>query len=492
MNRMGGLSIAALTLLLSSMLPACGGEGAAGGTVDAGGIGDSGGVGDSGGGPDGGSTGSEVSKGAITATGSVFVNGIEFSTSGAAITIDDTPGTEDNLKVGMVVKVRGTIDDATKTGTATHVEARDLLEGTIDDNGVDPVNKTITVMGQTVRVEDNVTRLNDDDAVKVFAAAGFAAGQRVEVHGFADDNGGLRASRVARKASGEIEIKGFVASIGSGSFVLSLTPGGSPALTVTGTLPTGAIVGSLVEVKASAAPVAGAITAISVQLEDALGAAGEKVEVEGIVTSGTVDSFLINGQRVLTTAATLFEGGLKADFAVGAKLEAEGPLDANAAIVATKVSFRSNIKIEADVTAFAAGSSLAVLGRTVAIDQFTRIDNGPLAVGQHVEVRANPDRDGNLIATRIVVRNPDTRAFLQGPVSAASSGAGTLSILGTTINTNAQTEFRISSDSSEPAVTAAAFFAQVNVNVTVVKVRWRPFTGSTAAAVDEVEIELGK
>jgi hypothetical protein len=109
-----------------------------------------------------------------------------------------------------------------------------------------------------------------------------------------------------------------------------------------------------------------------------------------------------------------------------------------------------------------------------------------------VEVRANPDRDGNLIATRIVVRNPDTRAFLQGPVSAASSGAGTLSILGTTINTNAQTEFRISSDSSEPAVTAAAFFAQVNVNVTVVKVRWRPFTGSTAAAVDEVEIELGK
>ncbi len=486
MNRVKCLSLVGLTLLSSSILPACGGGGEGGGVPDAGG------AVDGGGGADGGPTGTAVSKGVMTAKGSVVLNGVAFSTTGATIMIDDTPGTEDNLKVGMVVKVRGTIDDATRTGTATLVEARDLLEGTIDDNGVDPVNKTITVMGQTVRVEDNVTRLNDDDAVKVFSAAGFAAGQRVEVHGFADDNGGLRATRVAKKTDGELEVKGFVASIGSGSFGLSLTPGGSTVLTVTGTLPTAATVGSLVEVRASATPVAGALTATSVQLEDDLGAAGENVETEGIVTSGTVDSFLVDGQRVLTNTATLFEGGLKADFAVGAKLEAEGALDANLAIVATKVSFRSNIKIEADVTASTAGSSLALLGKTVAINQFTRIDNGPLANGQHVEVRANPDRDGNLIAARIVVRNPDTRAFLQGPVSAADSVAGTLSMVGTTIHTNGQTEFRASSDSSEPAVTAAAFFARVTPNVTVVKVRWRPFTGDTTAVVDEAEIEVGK
>jgi hypothetical protein len=84
-----------------------------------------------------------------------------------------------------------------------------------------------------------------------------------------------------------------------------------------------------------------------------------------------------------------------------------------------------------------------------------------------------------------------SRAFLQGPVSAADGGAGTLSILGVSIHTDAQTEFRISSDSSEPAVAAAAFFAQVKPNVTVVKVRWRPFS-STTAVVDEAEIEVGK
>jgi hypothetical protein len=420
----------------------------------------------------------------VTALGSVVVNGVTFNIDNAAVKIDDNPSTADQLKVGMVVKVRGASDDATMTGTATHVEATDALEGTIQT--VDATNKTITVMGQTVRVEDNVTRLNDDNTVKTFAAGGFAAGQVVEVHGFADDNGGLRATRVAKKAAGEFEVKGFVTSTGA-TFGLSLTPGGASVLTVTGTLPAGAVVGSLVEAKSNAAPAAGAITATTVQLEDAIGAAGEKIEVEGIVTTGNVDSFTVNGQKVITSSATLFEGGLKTDFAVGVKVEAEGPLNAAGAIAATKVSFRSNIRIEGDASAVTA-TGLTVLGKSVAINTFTRIDNGPLANGQHVEVRAMPDRDGNLIATRIRVRNADTRAFLQGPVTVTS---GSMSILGAPVTTSASTEFRISSDSTDVAVTSAVFFAQLKNNVTVVKVRWRPFSSLTAA-VDQAEIQLGK
>lgn len=89
--------------------------------------------------------GSAVSQGIITAKGSIFVNGIEYSISGATIIkIDDNPSVENDLKVGMVVKVRGTSDDATRTGSATQIEARDILEGTISN--VDAVNNTITVM----------------------------------------------------------------------------------------------------------------------------------------------------------------------------------------------------------------------------------------------------------------------------------------------------------------------------------------------------------
>lgn len=468
MREMKKVVLATCSLITAISLAACGGGG--GGTSSITPISDA-----------------AVSKGVVTALGSVVVNGITFNIDTATVKIDDNPSAADQLKVGMMVKVRGSSDDASRTGSATLVEANDALEGTISAVGAN----SITVMGQTVRIEDNVTRLNDDNNVKTFAAAGFAAGQVVEVHGFADDNGGLRATRVARKAAGEFEIKGFVASIGAGTFGLSLTPGGAAVLTVTGTLPAGAIVGSTVEVKSNAAPVGGAVTAVAngVTLEDAIGAAGEKVEVEGIVTTGNVDGFTVNGQQVITSSSTLFEGGLKTDFAVGVKVEAEGPLNASGVIVATKVSFRSNIRIEADASAVTA-TSLTVLGQSVAINVFTRIDNGPLANGQHVEVRAMPDRDGNLIATRIVVRSANARAFLQGPVTAVNSAAGTLTILGTTISTSGA-QFRVSFDSSEAAVTSAAFFAQINVNVTVVKVKWDPFTNITAA-VKEAEIEVGK
>jgi Domain of unknown function (DUF5666) len=441
----------------------------------------------------GGGSSPAVSQGVITAKGSIFVNGIEFSTPGATIKVDDNSVADDSfLKEGMVVTVRGTSDDATRMGTATEVQARDLLEGTI--SVVDNVNKTITVMGQVVRIEDNITRLNDDNTQKVFAQANFQVDDHVEVHGFADDNGGVRATRVFRgvAGTGEFESKGFVTGLAATSFGLSLTPGGAAVLTVTfaaGLLPAGTVDGSFVEVKSAAAPVANAVTATLIHLEDKIGAAGEKVEVEGIVSSGTLANFVVNGQQVVTSASTLFEGGVSTDFAVGVKLEAEGPLDANGAIAAVKISFRSNIRIEGDASGVSP-SALTVLGKTVAINQFTRVDNGPVADADHVEVRALPDRNGNLIATRIVVQGADTKAFLQGPVTAADSTAGTLTILGSVINSDGNTEWRVSSTSTDVPVSKAEFFSKINVNVTVVKVRWDNFTLITAP-IKEAEIELG-
>jgi hypothetical protein len=289
-----------------------------------------------------------------------------------------------------------------------------------------------------------------------------------------------------------------VTSLGAGTFGLSATSGGATLVTVNfaaSLLPAGAANGSFVQVKANAAPNGGAVSATLIQLEDIkLGIAAEKVRMEGIASADNVLDFSIDGQRVITDASTLFEGGLKADFAKGVRVEAEGPLDANGAIVAVKIVFRSNIKIEGDITAFTAGSSLTVLGKPVAINPFTRVDSGPLASGQHVEVRANLDRDGNLIASRVVVRGAvadPTQAFLQGPVSAKDATAGTMNILGVAI-TATGAQFRISTDQPVSQVTTAAdFFTQVKTNVTVVKVRWRPFTATTAV-VDQAEIQLGK
>lgn len=440
-----------------------------------------------------GTPGAIVSQGVVTAKGSIFVNGIEYDTTYATtyntITVDDNPSTADLLKVGMTVKVRGSSDDATKRGSASTIDARDALEGTIEAVR----SNTITVMGQTVQIEDNVTRLNDDDTVKVFSAAGFGVGDIVEVNGYADDNGVLLATRVAKKASGEFEAKGFVTGLTASSFGLSQIAGGVPFITVNfsaGQLPAGVVDGSLVQVKSTAAPSGGAITASLIHLEDTLGSSGEKVEVEGIVTSGTVADFIVNGQRVVTDSSTVFEGGLSSDFALGVKLEAEGPLNSSGVIIASKISFRSNIKIEGDASAVTA-TGLTVLGKPVVINQFTRIENGPIAETNHVEVRAKLDRSGNLIATRIKVLSASTTAFVQGPVSAADSAAGTVTILGTSFVSDNSTEWRVSTSPGDLPVSKAEFFAQLSTNVSVVKVKWSSFVAITDP-IKEAEIELGK
>ncbi|MBC7963655.1 MAG: hypothetical protein H7Y05_12005 [Steroidobacteraceae bacterium] len=449
----------------------------------------------------GGVEGAAVSKGVVTAKGSVFVNGIEFSTTGATVTIDGVSATEDKLQVGMVVKVSGASDDATKKGTAIKIEAQDALEGKIES--VDAPNNTITVMGQVVQIEDNLTRLNDLDTLKTFtdattapvgAPAALKVGDTVEVHGFADDTGRLRATRVAKKAIDDFDTKGIVTGFvaGAPSFGLS-TPGRATALTVTiGTavLPVGITNGSLVEVKTLTVPAIGAttITASTIRLEDKLGAENEKVEVEGLVSSGTVADFVINGQKVTTNASTVFEGGLKADFVLGSKLEAEGPLNASGAIVATKISFRSNIRIEAAASGVTA-SGLTLLGKSIAINKFTRMDDGLPLSTSHVQVRAMLDRNGNLVATRIrIITSGNPKTFVQGPVSVSG---GAMTILGFPVATNASTQFRISTDApADQAVSSANFFAQLKSGVTVVKVRWA--SGDTTLPVEEAEIELGK
>jgi hypothetical protein len=443
--------------------------------------------------PPAGST-AAVSRGVITAIGSVFVNGVEYSSDGATVKIDDNPSLPADLKEGMVVKVRGDKNEATHKGNANEIEARDALEGTI--SSVDPVNKTITVMGQIVKVEDNMTRLNDDSLQKVFADANFLVDDHVEVHGFSDDLGGLRATRIVKKAaSTEFEAKGFVVGpVGTTSFNLALTKGGTTFITVNfdpAILPVGVTTDSFVEVKSAAAPVAGAITATLIHLEDNIGAAGEDVEVEGIVTSGTLADFIVNGTHVTTSAATVFVGGLGSDFAVGVELEAEGPVDASGTIAATKITFESSIKIEGDVTAVSVDGTATVLGKNIAANQFTRFDTGIPLVGDHVEVRAVLDRNGDILATRVRVLPASTKAFLQGTVTDFNAVAGTMIILGTSIVSDAGTQWRTSSTASDAAVTQTEFFAKLTTNVTIVKVKWDPFVGA-AVPIKEAEIEIGK
>lgn len=481
------LVLAAVGLMASLSLVACGGSGSTNTQTTA---------------PNPGVPTSGVSKGVVESQllGSITVNGIQFETTGANIKIDDVSGTESALKPGMVVKVKGTFDD--RTGTATEIEFEDNVQGPIE--GINNTTKTITVLGQTVKVEDNVTRFNDD-TMKTFStatAAGgpLALGNIVEISGFSDDKGGIRATRIEKKDSGEFEVKGFVSGLFNTGFTLRLTPSSTTAFNVTlgngVSIPAGVANGSFVEVRSAAAlaPGANSITASSIQLEDnILGANNEKVEVEGLIISGTdFTNFVVNGQTI-TASGALFENGTAADFALGTKVEVEGRISGTT-LVATKVSFRSNIKIEATVGTVVA-SSFTLLEKIVNVNEFTDFRNvagvSGLAAGNRVEIRARLDRDGNLLATRVTLEGPDNnnRAFLQGPVTAKNAAAGTLTILGITVTINTSSElFKDDSSILANKILLADFFGLIVEKRTVVKVRWDDFT-STSVPIKEAEIE---
>jgi hypothetical protein len=439
-------------------------------------------------------------RGAVTSLAPLTVNGIAFDASTAQIRIDDNPGRpESEIKVGMVVTVKGSKDDAAGTGRATEIEAHHVLRGKVDDKG----GSVLRVGGHEVEVEHG-TEFED----RLNRLASVSVGERVRVHGHATATGHFRATRVEKEtgSSEDFEVKGFVSDLdrAAGKFTLKVTPDAASSYAVTleagASIPAGVVNGSYVEVRAAAAPVAGAFTATAVQLEDArLGGAQAEVEVEGIVTSGTSAQFVVEGQTVATSGTTRWDNGLPADLAPGVKVEAEGKLDAGNVLQASKVSFRANIRIQGPVSNVASTNaregSFQVLGLIVRTDAWTEwkssggggggtLDLTTIGTGP-VEVRGIPGQPGEIIATRIDSTN-DNRLVIQGPVSSKDAAGGALAVLGLTIQTSAATEF---SGISGPSSSSTAFFAEVLAGKTVVKARTRTALSGKTFAAEQIEIE---
>lgn len=447
-----------------------------------------------------------VSKGVIEKFGSVFVNGVEFKTTGATLHLRDDKTNPDRvlqseaeiatlLKPGMVVTIKGGFDNSGTSGIAQEIEYRNNLEGKIDDKGVD----FITVMGQKIIADDRVKAVFDTLVI----------GDKVGVSGLPDDRGQIRATHIAKNDNlAEFEAKGVISGLSGNTFTLKLDKNAASGLTVTlgsgVALPAGTVEGAFVEVRTLT--VGGVVTATKVELEDELKAAeNEKIEFEGFVASGTADDFIVNGQRIQTTAATLFDGGIKADFGVNMKVEAEGT-SVGGILVATRVSFKDNVRIDAIVgvgainAATSSAGDITLLGKKVIISGTTllkgvanaSLDLKTVAAGQEIQIRGFMASNGaDIIATRVDLKDtaPDPakfRPFLRGPVSAVS--AGTLTIAGVAVDTTGAS-FRRINDPPATTISGTTFFGALTPNSTVVKVTWDAPFSVTSAAVREAELE---
>src|SRR5450631_2059517 len=154
--------------------------------------------------------------GMLSDFGSIFVNGIEFFTDKASITINGVPNRpESDLRIGMVLSVHGSIDGSGKTGNATTVDYHADALGMVD---VAPVQGdtggSFGVLGQTIAT----------DARTVFAGviglADLRVGDYVEVSGFAS-SAGVLASRIERKTGvPTVQVQGAIANVTGTTFTV--------------------------------------------------------------------------------------------------------------------------------------------------------------------------------------------------------------------------------------------------------------------------------
>ena len=434
-----------------------------------------------------------ISQGPINGFGSVIVNGVRYSTTGASITIDDRPGTEADLRAGQVVRVEGTVDATGTSGTARSIAFNDDVEGPVQS--IDAAAAQLVVLGQTVQVGRSTSF---DDSISPRSLEGLAVGDRVEVSGLVNADGLISATRIERKpALATVEVKGSASAVDSNArrFSINLLTVDYSTAQLSNFAAGAPVNGDLVEAHGSL-NAAGVLIATRLERRSASleGTTDDSADLEGLVTRyvSSVD-FDVAGQRVTTTGATAYQGGVAANLALGANVEVEGGFDANARLIASRIEFRreSNVEISALVDSVnVTAGSLVVLGVTVRTNALTRFEDhsdadlprfslADLRAGDYVELSAYDD-GGGLLASLLERDDADDRIEVEGPASAVA--APEFTIAGIRITTNDQTEFRNNDGGS---ISAASFFAAAAGRE--VKVRGA-LVGNTVLA-DQAELE---
>ena len=444
-----------------------------------------------------------VSSGPISRFGSIFVNGVEFDTSQASISIDGQSATTGQLSVGDVVEVQGSIASGGTTGTATSVDYRTLVQGPI--SSVDAAGSSVTVLGQTVQIGPQTSIGAEAGGTPGFAS--LLPGTLVEVSGFPGAGAAVAATRVEIQTQvSDFELTGVVSAVDSSTLQVVVN---GEAVDFSGAqfagFPGGAglQVGDRIQVSIPAGPVATPLLATRITLLPALSAASGaqgavQGEVDGYVSSS---EFQVADTPISTDAQTQYQNGTAADLAAGVEISVQGSFDASGTLVAATVQFASTnpVLVRANVTAVdPAAGTLSVLGIPVSTDALTRYEDqssnpvapfnlSAVAVGDYVEIHGHLGASGVLQASVLIREDPGAEVELRAPPSAAQ--APSLTVLGVAALTSSATQYEGSDESS---ISSAEFFSAAAGGSTV------DLTGAVSAGTLQVttarlpgEAELG-
>jgi hypothetical protein len=404
----------------------------------------------------GGLTGGAV--GTVTGFGSVIVNGVAYDTSGASITVNGAPATETNLEVGYVVVVLADTADGSATPSASSIEFNHDVIGPI--TAVAIADNMLTILGQTVRVDDATVYGDGIDPGSIDGLAALPAGQVLRISGLAGAQGELLATRIELGMAGtDLEVTGIASDVDTAARTLmigglAVNYSGASLEDFGGSDPAN---GDRVEAEGSGFGAGGELIAdklelkeIDLSLED-----GDELEIEGLITSfASPASFSVAGFAVITNAQTEFEDGTAAMLGLNVRVEVEGSVDAGGNLVADEVEFKpvGSARVEANVSAVdTTVGTLDVLGVTIETDAATSYeDKSPAELrpfglqdinpGDPVRVIGVEDAGapGTLAASQISRREPLEKLTIRGIATNVLDPQ--LTVLGVTVLTDAQTD----------------------------------------------------
>lgn len=271
--------------------------------------------------------------GVVTGFGSVIVDGVTYDVTSADISADGTGGKrQDDLRVGMVVTLTGSVANDGASGSATRVIFDSLIRGTLD---AAPGANSLQVLGQRIGF-DSTTVFDGVDS-----AAALLSGDAVQVSGFIDPAGGFHATWVGKESSAPaLQLTGFLTAVNSAQVQFA-----GLTINITGAALVGfgagaPSLGQRVRATLQAAPAGGAAVATRLALLDTgLTGALRSLALQGLVRNWNAgnQTFVLERQTVALGAATQFIGGSLADIGNGARVRVVGPRGSDDVLNAIRV-----------------------------------------------------------------------------------------------------------------------------------------------------------
>jgi hypothetical protein len=276
-----------------------------------------------------------ISVGTITGLGSIFVNGVEFETTQASVDIDGVIADETFLKIGMVVRVNGTVNPDGLTGTAQSVTFNNNMEGPITNmvgNTLDVICQPIQVDGQTV-YDGNIPGNDLAGLTNLWLAD--PVNTVVQVSGLLDSTGTILATHVEyipwKTANNEVEVTGSVSNLADQTFEINGSVVNTNGANFEGFGGSGPAENDYVEASGLFVGCGQGTNLFADEVENiqAEFMDDDELEIEGHITVLGLNQFTITSPvgvlDVTYDNTTLFEDGSTAnDLVIGLKVEIEG------------------------------------------------------------------------------------------------------------------------------------------------------------------------